>query len=91
MELHLDRKLSDRRVFPAIDLLKSGTRREELLLSEDEINGEYQVRKMLGSRQQEMYEQLIDLMSKTASNAEFFSRLKGWLAVYEKEGYSLGK
>jgi transcription termination factor Rho len=78
-------------VFPAIDLLKSGTRREELLLSEDEINGEYQVRKMLGSRQQEMYEQLIDLMSKTASNAEFFSRLKGWLAVYEKEGYSLGK
>ncbi len=91
MELHLDRKLSDRRVFPAIDLLKSGTRREELLLNEDEINGEYQVRRMLGGRQQEMYEQLIDLMSKTASNAEFFSKLKGWLAVYEKEGYSLGK
>ena len=88
MELHLDRKLSDRRVFPAIDLLKSGTRREELLLTEDEMNGEYQVRKMLGSRQQEMYEQLIDLMSKTASNAEFFRKLKGWLAVYEKEGYS---
>ena len=91
MELHLDRKLSDRRVFPAIDLLKSGTRREELLLSEDEMNGEYQVRRMLGGRQQEMYEQLIDLMTKTASNAEFFSKLKGWLAVYEKEGYSLGK
>jgi transcription termination factor Rho len=91
MELHLDRKLSDRRVFPAIDLLKSGTRREELLLTEDEINGEYQVRRMLGGRQQEMYEQLIDLMTKTASNAEFFSKLKGWLAVYEKEGYSLGK
>ena len=90
MELHLDRKLSDRRVFPAIDLLKSGTRREELLLSEDEMNGEYQVRKMLGGRQQEMYEQLIDLMSKTATNAEFFHKLKGWLAVYEKEGYSLG-
>ena len=91
MELHLDRKLSDRRVFPAIDLLKSGTRREELLLTEDEMNGEYQVRRMLGGRQQEMYEQLIDLMTKTASNAEFFSKLKGWLAVYEKEGYSLGK
>lgn len=91
MELHLDRKLSDRRVFPAIDLLKSGTRREELLLTEDEMNGEYQVRRMLGGRQQEMYEQLIDLMSKTASNAEFFNKLKGWLAVYEKEGYSLGK
>jgi transcription termination factor Rho len=91
MELHLDRKLSDRRVFPAIDLLKSGTRREELLLTEDEMNGEYQVRKMLGGRQQEMYEQLIDLMSKTSSNAEFFSKLKGWLAVYEKNGYTLGK
>jgi len=90
MELHLDRKLSDRRVFPAIDLLKSGTRREELLLSEDEMNGEYQVRKMLAGRQQEMYEQLISLMTKTNDNQDFFSRLKGWLAVYEKEGYSLG-
>ncbi len=92
MELHLDRKLSDRRVFPAIDLVKSGTRREELLLSEEEINGEIQVRRMLsGGKQQEMYESLIDLMSKTASNAEFFQKLKGWLAVYEKEGYSLGR
>ena len=91
MELHLDRKLSDRRVFPAIDLVKSGTRREELLLSEEEMNGELQVRRMLsGGKQQEMYESLIDLMSKTASNAEFFQKLKGWLAVYEKEGYSLG-
>ncbi len=91
MELHLDRKLSDRRVFPAIDLLKSGTRREELLLSEEEMNGEYQVRKMLAGRQQEMYEQLIELMTKTSDNADFFNRLKGWLAVYEKEGYSLGR
>ena len=49
------------------------------------------VRRMLGGRQQEMYEQLIDLMTKTASNADFFNKLKGWLAVYEKEGYSLGK
>ncbi len=91
MELHLDRKLSDRRVFPAIDLLKSGTRREELLLSEEEMNGEYQVRKMLSGRQQEMYEQLIELMAKTSDNADFFARLKGWLAVYEKDGYSLGR
>ncbi len=91
MELHLDRKLSDRRVFPAIDLLKSGTRREELLLTEEEMNGEYQVRKMLAGRQQEMYEQLIELMTKTSDNADFFTRLKGWLAVYEKDGYSLGR
>ena len=47
MELHLDRKLSDKRIFPAIDLLKSGTRREELLLTPEELDGEYQVRKML--------------------------------------------
>ncbi|MBR6889685.1 MAG: transcription termination factor Rho, partial [Clostridia bacterium] len=92
MELHLDRKLSDRRVFPAIDLVKSGTRREELLLSEDEMNGELQVHRMLsGGKQQEMYESLIDLMSKTSSNAEFFTKLKGWLAVVEKDGYSLGR
>ena len=90
MELHLDRKLSDRRVFPAIDLLKSGTRREELLLTEEEMNGEYQVRKMLNGRQQEMYEQLIELMTKTTTNADFFTRLKGWLAAMEKDGYSLG-
>ena len=91
MELHLDRKLSDRRVFPAIDLLKSGTRREELLLSEEEMNGEYQVRRMLNGRQQEMYEQLIELMTKTSNNADFFTRLKGWLAAMEREGYSLGR
>ena len=82
-------RLPDR--LPAIDLLKSGTRREELLLSEEEMNGEYQVRRMLNGRQQEMYEQLIELMSKTSTNADFFPRLKGWLAVYEKEGHSLGK
>ena len=59
--------------------------------SEEEMNGEYQVRKMLSGRQQEMYEQLIELMAKTSDNADFFARLKGWLAVYEKDGYSLGR
>ena len=91
MELHLDRKLSDKRIFPAIDLLKSGTRREELLLTPEELDGEYQVRKMLtaGGGQQST-EQLISLMEKTSTNADFFRRLKGWMAVYEKEGYTLG-
>ena len=91
MELHLDRKLSDRRVFPAIDMVRSGTRREELLLTEAEQDGEMLVRRMLsGGRGQEMAEQIIDLMSKTGDNAEFFERLKGWLAVFEKEGYTFG-
>ncbi len=91
MELHLDRKLSDKRIFPAIDLLKSGTRREELLLAPEELDGEYQVRKMLtaGGGQQST-EQLISLMEKTTNNADFFRRLKGWMAVYEKDGYTLG-
>ena len=87
MELHLDRKLSDRRVFPAIDMVRSGTRREELLLTEAEVEGELQVRRMLSGKGPEMAEELINLMAKTANNGEFFQRLKGWMSVYEKEGY----
>ena len=91
MELHLDRKLSDKRVFPAIDMVRSGTRREELLLSEVELDSEMLVRRIVsGGRAQEMAEQVISLMSKTSTNLEFFDRLKGWLAVFEKEGYTLG-
>ena len=91
MELHLDRKLSDRRVFPAIDMVRSGTRREELLLSEAELAGALKVRRMLGNgRDQEMTEQIIGLMSRTRSNADLFERMKGWEARAEKEGYTLG-
>jgi len=91
MELHLDRRLSDRRIFPAIDMYKSGTRREELLLTPAELEGEYQVRKMLGSTgNQETAEQLISLMEKTNNNADFFARIKGWMAAFEKDGFSMG-
>ncbi len=91
MELHLDRKLSDKRVFPAIDMVRSGTRREELLLTEAEQDGEMLVRRVLaGGNGQEMAEQIISLMHKTRDNAEFFERMKGWVAVFEKGGYSLG-
>ncbi len=91
MELHLDRKLSDKRVFPAIDMVRSGTRREELLLSEAELDGEMLVRRIVsGGRAQEMAEQVISLMSKTSTNLEFFDKLRGWLAVFEKDGYTLG-
>ena len=91
MELHLDRRLSDKRIFPAIDLLKSGTRREELLLKPEEREGEYQVRRMLtAGGSQQSTEQLISLMEKTTNNVDFFRRLKGWMAVYEKEGFTLG-
>ena len=91
MELHLDRKLSDKRVFPAIDMVRSGTRREELLLSETELDGEMLVRRVLaGGKGQDMTEQIISLMGKTGTNAEFYEKMKGWIAVFEKEGYSLG-
>ena len=91
MELHLDRKLSDKRVFPAIDMLRSGTRREELLLTEAELEGEMLVRRVLSAgKGQDMVEEIIGLMSKTATNADFFTRLRGWLDVFEKDGYTLG-
>ena len=86
MELHLDRKLSDRRIFPAIDMFKSGTRREELLLDERELEGALKIRRLLsGGNPQETAEQLIGMMEKTSSNADFFNRLKaGW--PYLKRG-----
>ena len=92
MELHLDRKLSDKRIFPAIDLLQSGTRREELLLAPEELDGAIPGAQNAyrGRRSQQSTEQLISLMEKTTNNADFFRRLKGWMAVYEKDGYTLG-
>ena len=90
MELHLDRKLSDRRIFPAIDMFRSGTRREELLLSPEELDGAMKIRRLLsGGDAQETAEQLIGMMEKTNSNEDFFTRLKGWMAVFEKDGFKM--
>ena len=91
MELHLDRKLSEKRIFPAIDLNKSGTRRDELLYTPEEAEGALQMRRMLSSGgNQDTTEQLIELMEKTRTNAEFIARMKGWAAIWQKEGYTLG-
>lgn len=91
MELHLDRRLSDKRIFPAIDLTKSGTRREDLLLNDKELEGAYTARRMLsGSNAQQSAEMLIDLMGKSANNEDFLGRIKGWAAMYEKDGFTLG-
>ena len=90
MELHLDRSLSDRRIFPAIDLYRSGTRREELLMDKEELDGVYQVRRMLSKGSpQEAAEQLISLMEKTATNREFFQKFKGWMSACEKDGFTM--
>ncbi|MBQ2661700.1 MAG: transcription termination factor Rho [Clostridia bacterium] len=91
MEIHLDRKLSEKRIFPAIDIYKSGTRREELLLSKEELEGVFSMRRVLsGGDPGEVTEQFIGMLDKASTNEEFLSRLQGWLSIYEKDGYSTG-
>jgi len=73
MELHLDRRLVDRRVFPAIDIFRSGTRKEELLLSQEELNKMWVLRKVLQSMGVvEAMELIIEKLRETKSNEEFF-------------------
>jgi transcription termination factor Rho len=77
MEIHLDRKLVDKRVFPAIDIQKSGTRKEELLLAKDDLNRVYVLRKVLTPLSPvEAMELLLDKMGKTKSNADFLSAMQ---------------
>ncbi len=74
MELHLDRQLSERRIFPAIDLYKSGTRREDLLLSKDEYTVMHMLRRaMYSGSVMEVTEEIIDNLSSTKSNKDFVS------------------
>ena len=75
-ELHLDRKLSDRRIFPAIDINKSGTRKEELLLDEEELNKLWVLRKALASMSaSEAMELLVEKMKATKNNKAFFKAM----------------
>lgn len=72
MELHLDRKLSEKRIFPAIDINKSGTRREELLLSQRELESIWAIRKAMGSMgTAEVAEMLINKLVQTKNNQDF--------------------
>ncbi|GFI61932.1 transcription termination factor Rho [Clostridiales bacterium] len=76
MELVLDRKLAERRIFPAIDVNKSGTRREELLLAREELEAMYAMRRMsASSNTSETTPFVIDLMKKTEGNSSFVERL----------------
>jgi len=76
MEIHLERKLAERRVFPAIDILKSGTRREELLLPEKKLELMWTLRRaMHNSSPGEFVELLINKLSKTDSNEEFLANM----------------
>jgi transcription termination factor Rho len=77
MEIHLDRKLSDKRTFPAIDILKSGTRKEELLIPKEDLNRIWVLRKVLNPLSPvEAMELLLDKMGKTKSNAEFLNAMQ---------------
>ncbi len=77
MELVLDRSLSERRIFPAIDIYKSGTRRDDLLLTSDEMNVVYNIRKDLSrNHTSEVMENLINSMLRYTSNKEFVERMK---------------
>jgi len=76
MEMNMTRKLSHRRIFPAFDLLVSGTRRDDLLLSEEELNKVWILQKLLSTMNTiEGMEFLIDKMKKTKTNAEFFESI----------------
>lgn len=77
MELVLDRKLSEKRVFPAIDIPKSGTRREDLLLSQEEVEAINTIRRTLNSlKPEEAVDKILDMFAKTRNNVEFVQTVK---------------
>ena len=77
MELHLDRKLSEKRIFPAMSLNKSGTRHEDLLMSQEELGAVWSIRRALANMgTQEATEAIIDYLAQTRNNAEFIQMIK---------------
>ena len=77
MELVLDRSLSEKRVFPAIDLPKSSTRREDLLLTQEELEATFLMRKAFnGARSDDAVQKIIDMFRKTKTNKEFVQIIK---------------
>jgi len=81
MELHLDRRLAERRIFPSMDIQRSGTRREELLLGEDTVEQVWLLRRMVSmvasnsTNFTEATERVLERMRKTKTNAEFLANL----------------
>ncbi len=77
MELHLDREISQRRIYPAIDILRSGTRREELLLTKEQLQKVWVLRKVMATMQSiEAIEFISDKLKETKNNADFFEAMK---------------
>ena len=84
MELRLDRRLSEKRVFPAIDLEKSSTRREDLLLTQKELEANFALRTLLANNEQEATKLFINLLLKTKNNKELCEQLLLQLRALEK-------
>ncbi|MDF2523728.1 MAG: hypothetical protein K0R31_1369 [Clostridiales bacterium] len=86
MELHLDRKLSEKRIFPAIDIQKSGTRREELLLTQKELEGIWAIRKAMSNMgTSEVTEMLINKLVQTRNNEDFVKSINVAFIKNEKD------
>ena len=84
MEVHLDRKLSEKRIFPAIDINKSGTRREDLLLTKQERETVFALRKAMNSMPvSDVTEQVISQMTQTKNNEEFIEKMDLYLRKFK--------
>ncbi len=82
MEVHLDRRLQERRIFPAVDIAKSGTRKEELLLSSKELDAVWSIRRAFGNRNgADVTENIINWIIKTKNNQEFIDNMGKFLNV----------
>lgn len=76
MEVHLDRDLSDLRIFPAIDIYKSGTRKDELLLNENELETMRKIRRALSnSTNQQIADKIMEMLKNTKTNEEFVNSI----------------
>lgn len=76
MEIHLDRKMAEKRIFPAVDIYKSGTRKEELLLSKEELSAIWKLRKAMGNNNpMEINDKLLNILKKTKKNEEVVAHL----------------
>lgn len=92
MEIHLDRRLQEKRIFPAIDLAKSGTRKEELIMTSRELEGTWAVRKILSVGDSvEATENLLNMLVKTQTNKDFLQQISMQLQNWQKEGYTIRK
>ncbi len=88
LELHLDRKLSEKRIFPAIDINRSGTRREELLLSQKELEGIWTIRKAMSNvGTADVTEMIVNRLTNTKTNEEFVKGINTALTQRDKNNY----